>query len=494
MKPISKSLAGFMAATTGAAALVIFLSLFNLWARDTGPSFKVDTKPIVRSARAGNSYALVIKKVAPSVVNIYSTVNVPISPFFRRFYGNPYGNGNRPFTRTETSLGSGVIVSPNGYILTANHVVDGADKIKVAMGNDAGKQFTATVVGADPATDVAVVKIDTNHLPAITLGDSDQVEVGDVVLAVGNPFGVGQSVTMGIVSALGRRSPEARGYVIQDFIQTDAAINPGNSGGALVDTEGRLIGINTMIESSSDGNEGVGFAVPVNLARNVMEHLVTSGKVTRGYLGIRMQDVDADLAQQFNLSAQTGVLVNDVITNGPAGNAGIKSGDVILAFNGKKVPDMRALQLAISECSPGSVATVSLVRKGAQKTFTVKLVALPAELTQSGNAPNASAPSGTNALDGARMDDLSPDLRQQLRIPANIKGAVVTDVQDDSNAANAGLQKNDVIQEINHQTVAGADDAARLCKQAQGGRILVKVWRRDGDNTGAIFLSVDTSK
>ncbi len=285
MRPISRSAVGVLAATTGAAAMVIFLSHFSLWARDAGPSIKVDAKPIVRSAMAGTSYAPVIKKVAPSVVNIYSTMTVPVSPFFRRFYGNP--NGNRPLTRQETSLGSGVIVSPNGYILTANHVVDGAEKIKVAMGKNENKQFTATVVGADPATDVAVLKIDANNLPAVTLGDSGQVEVGDVVLAVGNPFGVGQSVTLGIVSALGRRSPEAARNDIQNFIQTDAAINPGNSGGALVDAEGRLIGINTMIETSSSGNEGVGFAVPVNLARTVMEHLVAGGKFTRGYLGIQ---------------------------------------------------------------------------------------------------------------------------------------------------------------------------------------------------------------
>ena len=494
MRPISRSAVGVLAATTGAAAMVIFLSHFSLWARDAGPSIKVDAKPIVRNAMAGTSYAPVIKKVSPSVVNIYSTVNVPVSPFFRRFYGNPYGNGNRQMTRQETSLGSGVIVSPNGYILTANHVVDGADKIKVAMGNNANKQFTATVVGADPATDVAVLKIDANNLPAITLGDSGQVEVGDVVLAVGNPFGVGQSVTMGIVSALGRRSPEAQGYVIQDFIQTDAAINPGNSGGALVDAGGRLIGINTMIESSSSGNEGVGFAVPVNLARNVMEHLVAGGKVTRGYLGIKMQDLDADLAQQFNLSNQSGIVVDDVLTNTPADKAGIKSGDVILSFNGKNIADSRALKMAIAECSPGSVATVKLVRNGAEKTVTVKLVALPSELTQTGNGQNPSPSPGTNALDGVKMVDLNPALRRQLQIPADIQGAAVTDVQDGSSAADAGLQQNDVIEEINHQAVASADDALKLCKQVQSGRILFKVWRRDGDTTGAVFLSVDKKK
>ena len=490
---------GIFAATMGAAAMAVFLSHFNVWARDAGPSLTVDTKPIVRDARAGTSYAPVIKKVAPSVVNIYSTVNVPISPFindpyFRRFFRNPPGYGNRQFTRPETSLGSGVIVTPNGYILTANHVVDGAEKIKVAMGNDANKQFTAKVVGTDPATDVAVLKIDTNGLPAVTLGDSDQVEVGDVVLAVGNPFGVGQSVTMGIVSALGRRSPEAQGYVIQNFIQTDAAINPGNSGGALVDAEGRLIGINTMIESSSEGNEGVGFAVPVNLARNVMERIISGGKVTRGYLGIKMQDLNTDLAQQFKLSTQSGVLVDDVLTNGPAGKAGIKSGDVILSFNGKKVEDGRGLQLAVSECAPGSEASVKLMRDGAEKAVTVKLEALPDELAQTGNGQNPSAAPDTDALDGVKVVDLNQDLRQKNQIPADTKGAIVTNVQEDSNAADAGLQQNDVIVEVNHHAVASADDAVKLSKQARGRRILVKVWRRDGDVAGTVFLSVDNLK
>ena len=490
---------GIFAATMGAAVMAVFLSHFNVWARDAGPSLTVDAKPIVRDSKAVTSYAPVIKKVAPSVVNIYSTVNVPVSPFmndpyFRRFFRNPRGNGDRQFTRPETSLGSGVIVTPNGYILTANHVVDGADKIKVAMGNNANKQFTATVVGADPVTDVAVLKIDTNNLPAVTLGDSDQVEVGDVVLAVGNPFGVGQSVTMGIVSALGRRSPEAQGYVIQNFIQTDAAINPGNSGGALVDAEGRLIGINTMIESSSMGNEGVGFAVPANLARNVMERIITGGKVTRGYLGVKMQDLTPDLAQQFKLSTQSGVLVDDVMTNGPAGKAGIKSGDVILSFNGKKVEDGHALQLAISERSPGSAATVILIRDGTEKTVTVKLESLPVELTQSGNGQSHSASSDADALDGVKVVDLNQDLRQKNQIPADTKGAFVSDVQEDSNAAAAGLEQNDVIVEINRRAVAGADDAVNLSKQATGRRILVKVWRREGDVAGAVFLSVDNTK
>jgi serine protease Do len=259
------------------------------------------------------------------------------------------------------------------------------DEIKVAVPNNK-QEFTAKVVGTDPPTDVAVLKIDATGLPAITLGNSDQLEVGDVVLAIGNPFDVGESVTMGIVSALDRNGrnigmPDS-GYSLQDFIQTDAAINPGNSGGALVDAGGRLIGINTMIESSSMGNEGIGFAVPINRARNVMERLISGGKVPRGYLGIHWQDINANLAQQFNLSSQNGVLVDDVMTNGPAGNAGIKSGDVIVAFNTKEVDDGHSLQLAVADCAPGSIATVKLIRNKAQKTVSFNLGELPASVTQ----------------------------------------------------------------------------------------------------------------
>ena len=372
---------GFFAALAGAMAMVA-LFYFTAWAKDPAPAIKVDTTPIVRDARAVTSFAPVVKKAAPSVVNIYSTHIVQLRrnhfqrPVLPPVFGDPFRQRRRSAgrTRREESLGSGIIISPDGYILTANHVVDGMDEIKVAV-PDNKKEYTAKVVGTDPPTDVAVLKIDATGLPAITLGNSDQLEVGDVVLAIGNPFDVGESVTMGIVSALGRNGrnigmPDG-GYSIQDFIQTDAAINPGNSGGALVDAEGRLIGINTMIESSSRGNEGIGFAVPINRARSVMERLISGGKVTRGYLGIRMQDINADLAQHFNLSSQNGVLVDDVMSDGPAGKAGIKSGDVIIAFNGKEVDDGHSLQLAVADSAPGSNATVKLIRNGAQKTVTV---------------------------------------------------------------------------------------------------------------------------
>src|SRR5581483_2317458 len=312
---------------------------------------------INRSA-SGVSYAPMIKRVAPSVVNIYSTRiirerSLDLHPFFddptfRRFFGpddNGNGGGNggngrrgrRPHSQKAQGLGSGVVVSPDGYILTANHVVEGADEIKVAL-TDGGKEFPAKVIGADPPTDVALLKIDAKDLPAIAIADSDKLEVGDVVLAIGNPFDVGQTVTMGIVSAVGRTSLDINEY--ENFIQTDAAINPGNSGGALVDAEGRLVGINTAIFSRSGGNQGVGFAVPVNLARAVMERLVNYGKVTRGYLGVSLQpEITPEIMQDFSLPDTSGSLVTGVMPNTPAAQAGMKEGDFIREVNGKKIND-----------------------------------------------------------------------------------------------------------------------------------------------------------
>jgi serine protease Do len=505
MRSVTKSLTGFFAGMLGTGAMLA-LVYFTAWAKDGGPSISVDSTPINRDIKSVTSFAPVIKKAAPSVVNIYSTQIIHMrpfrlpfqdDPFFRHFFGDQFPGGNRQLTRREESLGSGVIVSPDGYILTANHVVQGADEIKVSLGNNNGKEYTAKVIGGDPVTDVAVLKIDASGLPAITLGDSDQLEVGDVVLALGNPFGVGQSVTMGIVSALGRRvsdSSPTGGYSIQDFIQTDAAINPGNSGGALVDAEGRLIGINTMIKSSSYGNEGVGFAVPINLARHVMNRLISGGNITHAYLGIKMQNVTADLADEFNVPSQSGVLVDDVMPDSPASRAGIKSGDVITAFNGKKVQNGQDLQLAVSESAPGVEATVKLIRNGDTKELTVKLAPLPGEASGEDNGQGAVGAANADQLNGVTVDDLSSDVRQQLQIPDDVKGAIVTQVDPESNAADAGLQANDVIVEINHHSVANADEAVKICNQATGKRILLKIWRRDGNMAGMRFLSVDNSK
>ncbi|MGD0251692.1 MAG: Do family serine endopeptidase [Verrucomicrobiota bacterium] len=505
MKLISRSLAGFFSVLAAALAIIAVFHLTS-WGKDAGPAIKVDTTTLERSPQLGTSFAPVVKKAAPSVVNIYSTHIIHMRPFrnpffndpvFRQFFGGQFGpDDNREITRRQQSLGSGVIISPGGYILTANHVVDGAEEIKVAVGDSDSKKFTAKVVGTDPPTDVAVLKIDAKDLPAITLGDSDQLEVGDVVLAIGDPFGVGQTVTRGIVSALGRSG--LRGFnQYQDFIQTDAAINPGNSGGALVDAEGRLVGINTaIIPNENGGNQGIGFAVPVNLARHSMERLIASGRISRGYLvGITMQDITPDLAQGLNLAIQNGVLVNDVLPGTPVAKSGIKPDDVIVAFNGKDVADRHSLQLAVSECPPGSQATMKLIRNGAAKIINIKLAELPGDGEQSPNEQSGSsqANSKTGALDGVTVADLDQEVRQQLQLPDNIQGVVVTDVDADSNSTDAGLQRGNVIVEINRHSVSNTDKAVELCKQARGNQILLKIWRREGGLAGTRYLSVDNT-
>ncbi|HWA85685.1 MAG TPA: trypsin-like peptidase domain-containing protein, partial [Opitutus sp.] len=301
---------------------------------------KVDDRPITAiSGALGASYAPVVKRVAPSVVKVLVTERakrVPAgdgpsffdSPAFRQFFGDQFGHqfGRRGtvLQPPEEGLGSGVIVSPDGYILTNNHVVHGADVIKVTL-ND-GRELTAKVVGTDPESDIAVVKVDAKNLPAITFADSEKLQVGDRVLAIGNPFGIGQTVTSGMVSGLGRAT-SGLGY--EDFIQTDAAINPGNSGGALVDADGRLVGVNTAILSRSGGFQGIGFAIPSDMAQNVMEQLVTKGKVVRGFLGVTVQDITPALADEFNVKNHEGAIVADVSRGGPADKAGLKSGDVI---------------------------------------------------------------------------------------------------------------------------------------------------------------------
>jgi len=503
MRHFFRSLVGFLSGIAG-ALVVAGLFLLTSWARETEPAIKVENTPVNRDARLGASLAPVVKKAAPAVVNIYSMrivherlIRNPLlnDPVFRHFFGNQFPNDERERIRREQSLGSGVIVSPDGYILTANHVVEGADEIKVSLGENK-KEYAARIIGIDPPTDVAVLKIDAKDLPALTLADSDQLEIGDIVLAIGNPYGLSQTVTMGIVSALGRNN--LRGFnQYQDFIQTDAAINPGNSGGALVDAEGRLVGINTaIVPNSNGGNQGIGFAVPINLARHVMERLISGGgKVARGDLDISLQDLDAGLAKQFGLTDQSGALVDDVAPGTPAEKAGLKSGDVIVAFNGKEVSDAHSLILSVTECSPGSVATIKLLRNGHTNVVTVKLSGLPLEAEKTKNTRNDSGvdSSKPDALNGVTVQDLNPGVRQQLKVPDDIQGALMIDVNQDSNSAEAGLQRGDVIVEINRQPVRNAADAVSLGHQAKGDQILLRIWRRNGDFAGTHYLTVNNA-
>ncbi len=387
-----------------------------------------------------------------------------------------------------------MIVSSDGYILTANHVVEGADKVKVALASGE-KEFDAKIIGTDPATDTAVLKVEGKDLPAVTIADSDKLEVGDVVLAIGNPFAVGQTVTMGIISALGRGGFGINNY--ENFIQTDAAINPGNSGGALVDAEGRLVGINTWIISRTGGSQGLGFAVPINMARYAMERLISDGKVTRGYLGLWLQpEMTPELAKQFNLPNLNGALVTTVDKDSPAAKAGCKEGDFVTEFNGQKVKDMRHFRLMVSQTAPGRKVTLRLLRDGKEKTLTATLAEMPKDaLARSGELqPGERGQSKADALDGVEVTDLDAQARREGNVPGSVRGALVTKVDPDSNAAEAGLHEGDVIIEIDRQPVRNADEAVALSEKAKGDQILLRIFRAGEGRGGMLFLPVDNTK
>jgi serine protease Do len=446
----------------------------------------VDDRPLPTDLKLNSSLAPIVKKVAPSVVKIEVKIGpketdsqIPDNPFFQQFFG---GAHPKMYSPPEHGVGSGVIVTRDGYILTNNHVVDDADEVKVSLQD--GREFTAKVIGKDPKSDLAVVKIDAHDLPAITFADSDKCEVGDLVLAIGNPFGIDQSVTRGIVSAKDRAAMDLD---YQDFIQTDAAINPGNSGGALVDADGRLIGINTAIYSRSGGNQGIGFAIPTDLAKGVMESLIKYGKVTRGYLGVMIQDITPALASQFDLKNDKGALVGDVVPDGPAAKAGLKSGDVIEKFNGKPVTDSRHLKFEVACVAPGEKVPVEVLRDGSAKTLEVRIKELPGtdQLAQNG----ASDEDKSDTLQGVAVSDLDSQAREQFHIPEQVKGAVVTQVDPNSASAEAGLKPGDVIMQINRHDVASADDAVKLTEHAKERTTLLHVWSEGGSR----YMVVDES-
>lgn len=461
----------------------------------------VSDTPVTRETKVPTSFAPVVRRVVPSVVYVYSTKTVknPLGremrpllddPFFRRFFGDRFDGdahspSRQPRTEKQHGLGSGVIISKDGHILTNNHVVDGADEIKVSLFDDK-RNFTAKVVGRDAKTDIAVLKIEAKDLPTATLADSDKIEVGDVVLAIGNPFGIGQTVTMGIVSATRRGGMGIEAY--EDFIQTDAAINPGNSGGALVDSDGRLVGICTAILSRTGGNQGVGFAVPVNLARNVMEQILKKGKVERGYLGVSIQDVTPELRKDFSVPEGRGALIGGVTEGSAAEEAGLRSGDVIIEFDGKLVKDSRRLQLMVGQATPGAKIEVKVLREGMEKIFPITLKEMPDHVTALGRqeSPDESA----QALHGLSVVDIDADARRQFDLPATLKGALILKIDVNSAAYEAGLRKGDVIQEINRKPIASAEDAERATKNLASKRLMLRVWSRGGSR----FVVVDESK
>jgi serine protease Do len=415
----------------------------------------------------GEAMVKVAEKVKPAVVNISTSKTVKSQrhpffddPIFRRFFGE---GGQQK--RKVTNLGSGVIATSEGYILTNNHVIEGAEDILVKLADN--REFKGTMVGTDPRTDVAVIKIDAKELPSVPWADSDKLHVGEVVLAIGNPYGLNQTITMGIISALGRSGLGITDY--EDFIQTDAAINPGNSGGALVNTRGELIGINTAILSSSGGYQGIGLAIPSNMVKSVIDSLINQGKVVRGWLGVQIQQLTPDLAKQFDLKDEQGVLLADIMEGGPAEKAGLKRGDVLIEFEGKKVDTPVALRNLVAATKPGTQVRVVVLREGSPLTVPVTVEELRSDQQA------AVGSSLDNSLKGVSVQDVTDQILQSLNITKRIKGVIVTGVEEES-AAFGILTKGDIIVEINRKAVESVSQyfsAASKIDKGQGIVLLI---------------------
>jgi len=441
---------------------------------------KIPKESIDVLTKTGEAMASVVEAVKPAVVNISTVKTVRLrdpffdDPFFRRFFGEPFGI---PRERRQTGLGSGVIVDPSGYILTNNHVIRGADEIKVTLFDK--REFKGKVIGTDPKTDLAVVKIDAKDLPYIELGDSDKLKVGELVIAIGNPYGLNQTVTMGIVSATGRANVGIADY--EDFIQTDAAINPGNSGGALVNARGELVGINTAIFSTTGGYQGIGFAIPSNMAKAVMEQLIKNKKVIRGWLGVSIQALTPDMKKHFGLKEDRGVVINQIFENSPAEKAGLKEEDIILQYNGKDITDPTQLKNLVANTPPGKEVELKVFRDG--KVFSVKVT-----IEEPPQEVVAARGEYENALKGVVVQNITPEARKELQIPPRITGVIVADISEDS-PAQGYLQKGDVIMAINRTRINNTKDYQKIVSKLKEGELLLFIYR-DGQ-TFHLTLSME---
>lgn len=474
-----------------------------------------DTSPLPEGGQLKMSYADVVEKILPSVVTIFSkggssnrpdAEDIPpnLRPFFYHFFGVPPPDEDQeeaPRNRRspprqapprempqQRGVGSGFIISQDGYIITNNHVIADAEEIQVAVEyNGTSKNYTATVIGADPLSDVALIKIQATGLPTAVIADSDKLRVGDIVLAAGAPMELNRSVTQGIVSALGRTGlgivgkGNMAGY--EDFIQTDASINPGNSGGPLVDAMGRVIGINTAILSRSGGNIGIGFAIPMNMALKIVEDLISNGSVQRGYLGVLIGDLDEDKAAVLGLKDQGGALITKVGAESPAEKAGMEVGDVVIAVNGQKVDTSAKLRLIVSSQRPGTEVALDVLREGSKLTLKALLEELPqealAQINRSGALPRK-GPGGISTgeiVPGVIVQNLTPATRERYDVPADIQGVIVTTLETESRAAAMGIEEGDVIQQVNRKPVRAVGEAVELAKASEK-TVLLRVYRK----------------
>ena len=436
-----------------------------------------------------NSYADVVARVAPAVVTIHANKRVRQPQQFP-FFDDPFGFGNRnreqqqqPREQLERALGSGVIVSADGYIMTNHHVVDGAEEIQIDLTD--GRTVAAKLVGSDPPSDLAVLKITQTGLPFLTPGDSDKVRVGDVALAIGNPLNVGQTVTMGIISAKGRSTGLGSG-AFEDFLQTDAPINQGNSGGALVNTNGDLIGINSQILGGmTGGNIGIGFAIPSNMVKTVMDQLIKSGKVRRGQLGIVVRRVDSDMAESLGMSETKGIIVNSVSPGSAAERAGIRQGDVIIALDGSTVNEVNAFRNRIASSGPGAQVTLTILRDNREQKITATTGEFKPEGEKSDEGQPRPGATGQGKL-GLSVVPLTPEIASELNVPAGTKGVVIDSVDPAGPAASTGLARRDVVQEVNRQAINSAEDL-RAAIDRNGNRPALLLINRRGQQ---IYLTV----
>lgn len=459
-------------------------SNFNWHSKAFTQEANISKEAIDILSKTGEAMAEVVASVKPAVVNISSTKTIRVpgfqspffdDPFFRRFFGDEFGQFRRPREHKQASLGSGVIVDEDGYILTNNHVIKDADEIRVKLSDK--REFKGKVIGTDPKTDLAVIKIDSNHLPVIKLGHSDKLKVGETVIAIGNPFGLNQTVTSGIISATGRANVGIADY--EDFIQTDAAINPGNSGGALVNVKGELVGINTAIFSTSGGYQGIGFAIPSNMAKVVMDNLIKKGKVIRGWLGVSIQPVTPEIAKQFGIKDNRGALVGDIVEDSPAEKAGIQRGDVIIEFDGKEVTDPSSLRNSVAGTPPGKKVILKIIRDGKMQKVDVTIAELPAEMHKLHGEFD-------NLLNGVMVQGLTPELKKNRNIPKRITGVVVIDIEEGSPAEGV-LLANDVIVEVNRKRLTTMKDYKAVVSRIKPNHdILLLVFR----NGSTIYVTL----